>query len=48
MARKENKAKTNKASKKPGKNSMNDNREYDFESGDNPAERERSSGSNEK
>lgn len=44
MARKENKSKSEKISKSKEKASKKDNRENDFESGDNPEERERYSG----
>jgi hypothetical protein len=44
MARRENKSKSEKISKSKEKESMKESRDYDLESGDNPEERERTSG----
>lgn len=44
MARRENKSKADKISKSKEKESMREGRDYDLESGDNPEERERTSG----
>ncbi len=44
MARRENKSKSDKISKSKEKESMRESRDFDLESGDNPVERERTSG----
>lgn len=45
MARKENKSKSQRIGKAREKESLKETRENDFESGDNPEERARTSGS---